>query len=435
MNSKILLVPDNPMARGPRAAYIHIPFCRKKCGYCDFYSFVAGPEQIEAYVQAVVNEITYMSSLNDLFEQRERLDSVYFGGGTPGLLEASQVQRILSSLDFSYGLHDDCEITMEANPDSADAQKFLDYRAAGVNRLSLGVQSLNDDLLKRLERLHDAETARAAIKKAKRSGFRNLSVDLMIGLPGQKFDDFAVDLDFLLKEDIPHFSVYSLGIEKNTPFYERYFQESKSGEPSLLAASEARHPLYAPLPEAEEERSMYHFCREYMKEEGYKHYEVSNFAKPGYESRHNQVYWRAEPYWGFGVAAASYVAGRRCLVTRDFDKYLRFFDEMKAIAVNFSVKSGLMEINPYYEEEWVVDRAEAMREFFLLGLRLRDGVSLSAFRTRFKEDPPLDLLQNLAELITRGLLVFTGAEGSDEINWRLSVKGLDFGNEVFRAFV
>ncbi len=149
MKQEKILILDNPMSRGPRAAYVHIPFCRKKCGYCDFYSFKADDSEIAAYVRALLSEIRYMSSLNSLFPARERLDSVYFGGGTPSLLTAEQVSQILQALDESFGLADRCEISLEANPDSSSSQRFLDYRAAGVNRLSLGVQSLQDDLLRK----------------------------------------------------------------------------------------------------------------------------------------------------------------------------------------------------------------------------------------------------------------------------------------------
>ncbi len=453
MKNDELIVLANPMSRGPRAAYIHIPFCKRKCGYCDFRSFAATPEDIDAYVTALSAEIRRMSELNAVFTQRERLDSLYIGGGTPSLLSPQQVNSLIVEIDRAFGLRDDCEITLEANPDSAESEKFLDYRAAGINRLSLGVQSLNDDLLRRLERLHDAKTAREAITKAKRSGFRNLSVDLMIGLPGQTFDDLTQDLEVLLREDIPHFSVYSLGIEENTPFYARYFQESQLGGLSdcesvanseSVAKPSTNDPLYAPLPSPSEERQMYHFCLEYMHEEGYRHYEVSNFAKEGYQSKHNQVYWRAEPYWGFGLAAASYIAGHRCTQTRDFSKYLDFFLQPQFAvsstedAPMFVVPKSLSELNPCLEEDLRVDRAEAMQEYFLLGLRLREGVSEAAFRLRFEEGIPFTLLEKLRRLSAEDLLVegkASGAEGVAGSTWRLSRKGLDFGNEVFREFV
>ncbi len=468
-NETSKIIQTNPMARGPRAAYIHVPFCRKKCGYCDFYSFVATAEDIDLYVNALINEITQMSALKQLFQQRERLDSIYFGGGTPSLLEAEHVQRILTALDTNYGIHDDCEITLEANPDSAESDKFLAYRAAGVNRLSLGVQSLNDHLLQRLERLHDAETARTAIRKARRSGFLNLSVDLMIGLPGQTMDDLAVDLEILLKEDVPHFSIYSLGIEEDTPFYARYFHEAARGEPRVsmaksdTVAKSEQDSLYAPLPTPEEERAMYHFCREYMNEEGYRHYEVSNFAKAGYASKHNQVYWRAEPYWGFGVSASSYIAGQRCTQTCDFAAYLENFSVApndadvanKGLGIAEKDLSGftsdaksknpqvilvgtelpIKQLNPCLEDCVTIDREEAMREFFLLGLRLRDGVSLQAFTQRFKAEIPAEIAEKLAFLVEQDLLVLEeDLENADE-KWRLSLKGLDFGNEVFQEFV
>lgn len=444
MKNDELILLANPMSRGPRAAYIHIPFCKRKCGYCDFHSFAATPEDIDAYITALSAEIRRMSELNAVFTQRERLDSLYIGGGTPSLLSPQQVNSLIGEIDRAFGLRDDCEITLEANPDSAESEKFLDYRAAGINRLSLGVQSLNDDLLQRLERLHDAKTARAAISKAKRSGFRNLSVDLMIGLPGQSFDDLTQDLELLLREDIPHFSVYSLGIEENTPFYARYFQESQLGGPAdceSVAKPSPNDLLYAALPSPAEERQMYHFCLEYMHEEGYRHYEVSNFAKEGYQSKHNQVYWRAEPYWGFGLSAASYIAGHRCTQTRDFRKYLDFFLKPQFAvsstddAPMFVIPKSLSELNPCLEEDWAVDRTEAMQEYFLLGLRLREGVSEAAFRLRFDEGLPLSMLEKLQRLSTEGLLVEERAAGADGLSWRLSRRGLDFGNEVFREFV
>lgn len=470
MKPKKILILDNPMSRSPRAAYIHVPFCRKKCGYCDFYSFQADDSQIAVYVRALISEIRYMSSLSVLFPSRERLDSVYFGGGTPSLLTAEQVSDILQALDANLGLSDRCEISLEANPDSSSAQRFLDYRAAGVNRLSLGLQSLNDSLLRRLERLHDSESAKAAIQKAKRSGFRRLSVDLMIGLPGQILDHLAVDLEFLLAEEIPHFSLYSLSIEKNTPFFERYFQESQAGEAAPpfskgdFTASSAIlqtnpffpsdisqvDPLYAPLPSPEEERAMYHFCREYMKEEGYQHYELSNFTKPGYQSRHNLVYWNAEPYWGFGAGAASYLGGRRYRQLCDFSVYLDFYSSHSR-TVDLAVFEDMSDFNSCLEEQQAVSRKEAMREFFLLGLRLSEGVSSLAFFERFGEAIPSEILSSLSDLTVRGLLAedvldaepsdlrisgtqTSNSEATQSRVWRLSLRGLDFGNEVFREF-
>lgn len=393
----------------PRAAYIHLPFCLRKCGYCDFYS-EPGDEGLRArYVRALLREIEHFGAFGRARwgDAALGLESVYFGGGTPSLFEGAQIEALLRGLDAAFGLGADCEITLEANPESGTPERMAAWRAAGVKRLSLGIQSLNDALLRRLGRLHDGAGALRALEAARRCGFTSLSADLMLGLPGQTIADLDATLEGLLRADLPHISLYALILEEGTPFFSLYADE-------------------AGLPAPEVERAMYHRAKGRLEEAGYTHYEISNFARPGHAARHNLVYWRAEPYWGFGAGAGAFFAGRRCANPRDLRAYCAAWEDHGG---------GCPEaLGPFLRVEEEVDAAGAMREFFLLGLRLLRGVGEGAFAERFGALPP-ELEARLAELIERGLLELHLDEAGGGRTWRLSLKGLDFGNEVFRAFV
>ncbi len=320
--------------------YLHIPFCLSKCHYCDFCSTRAGEEVIEKYTSALCSEI-----LSFRKEHGGSLvaDTVYFGGGTPSLLSLSQLERILSALDKSFSVDKSCEITIEVNPKTADREKLSGMYSLGINRLSIGMQSGNDSELKLLGRIHSFEDFKKCYFDAREVGFDNISADLMYGIPDQSEESFACSMEKLTALAPEHISSYCLTIEEGTNFYKR---QGKLNFPNEDKVSD-----------------MYSQMSEYLSSCGYKKYEISNFARDGFESRHNLKYWRCREYIGFGAAAHSYFNDTRYAHSRDIETYLRG-------------ESIICDIE-------MIDREEQMREFLMLGMRLSKGVELSSFREKF----------------------------------------------------
>ena len=320
--------------------YVHIPFCVQKCRYCDFCSF-AGAERgvMDAYTKELCRRIERCSE-----RCSERLvDTVYLGGGTPTLLEPSQLAQILETLRATYDMSEDCEVTCECNPATADEEKFRALRALGINRLSIGLQSVHDDELRRLGRIHTYEDFLKTFSDARAAGFDNISVDLMYALPDQSLARFQESLQRLAELSPEHISVYGLKIEEGTPFW---------AERDALI-----------LPDEETELSMYLACSEILSQHGYEKYEISNFAKHGRESRHNLRYWRGEEYLGFGVAAHSYFAGERFGNNRDMSAFL----------------SGAEIV----EERNRLDFVDLRNEYLMLRLRLSEGLCEEELEERF----------------------------------------------------
>lgn len=377
------------------SAYIHIPFCVKKCPYCDFVSYGQMTDHLDDYIDAVCREIdmVYASCPEDA------LSTVYFGGGTPSLMKPAQVSILMEKLRSTFGIQPDAEVTLEANPGTVTGVTLHGYREIGINRLSVGIQSFSQPLLTAIGRIHTAEQAENTVVLARESGFSNISCDLMTGLPGQSVKDAMNSLAILTKNKIPHISFYALILEEGTDFYQHYND----------------HPDF--LPSQEEERKMHHSMRNELLSRGYLHYEISNCALPGYESRHNTVYWKGLPYFGFGCGAHSYVDGKRIGNTADLDGYIR---EMKRSAADLSIVKKEIEI---------ISRDESYKEFMLLGFRLTRGVSSMEFEERFHISMETLFGETIDSLCNKGLII--------QMNHRyfLSEKGLDYANEVFRAFV
>ena len=322
--------------------YIHIPFCRTKCLYCDFCSFVSRDEQQrEAYVGALLREIEARGTKD------YSVDTVYFGGGTPSLLSAEQIGRILGEIKESFNVSPDAEITLECNPMTvSDGDKyFKELRALGVNRLSLGVQTAIDGELKLIGRRHSFEEAKATFFEARGAGFENISVDLMLGIPSQTLDSLRASANQVIKLAAEHISIYSLQLEEGTPLYrmrERYS-----------------------LAEDDTAADMYELVVKMMKDAGYRHYEISNFARGGRESKHNCKYWRLDEYLGLGLAAHSDFGGKRLENTRDMERYLG---------------------GEWLEAASDISNSEREFEFLMLGFRTADGISKSEFLARFGVD-------------------------------------------------
>ena len=389
-------VPRGQLIQEPLAVYVHIPFCAKHCAYCDFNVAVerAGSAVVPQTVEAICRDIA-QSAGNLQSERGHRVDTIFFGGGTPTFLSGEQLAAILRTIRDCLDVSPDAEISSEANPGSSDSSTFAAMRAAGFNRLSIGVQAFDDALLARMDRLHSAADAERAIAAARVAGFSNVSLDLMFGLPGQTLELWSASLDRALACGTEHLSLYALSLEPGTRF-ERLHRGGK-----------------LELPDEESELAMYEAAITRLTAAGYEHYEVSNFARPGYRSRHNQVYWRNQAYLGVGPGAVSYLNGRRW----KRERLPRRYAAKVTAGADLSVESE--ELSP----------RETLGETMMLGLRLLDGLSLSAMRARFGMDPAEVYFDQIRELSRRGLLTSQG----DTL--RLTHSGLLLANTVLSEFL
>lgn len=374
--------------------YVHIPFCVRKCLYCDFASYPGKEPLFEPYVRALRSHIRRAA---ERF-QDVRVPTVYFGGGTPNVLPPEMLASILNEIRRAFDVDVDAEVSIEANPgvvgyqSSVISETGCGLLPAGFNRLSLGVQSLNDDELRQLGRVHDAEEAVEAFHEARAAGFGNISVDLMYGIPGQTSTSWHQTLEGALDLGSEHVSLYSLTVEEGTPFHRMQCEGRLE------------------LPGSDIEAAMYEDAIRTLTSAGFVHYEISNFARPGFESRHNTRYWRNEPYFGFGAGAASYIEGTRSASVTDVEEYIRRVEAGESVTES---------------EEHLAGR-EAMGETMFLGLRMLQGVDLRD--SRYAEAERI-FAPEIEGLIERGLL-----ERADGF-LRLTHRGLFLANEVFAKFV
>ena len=330
------------MKAKPTGLYVHIPFCLKKCAYCDFCSFINAdfPQKAE-YIDALCAEISGYK------DKEITLDTIFFGGGTPSLLTGEEFSKIMRSIRESFSLSDGLEFTVEANPKTLTTEKLRVYMSEGVNRLSMGLQSANSNELAALGRIHTYEEFVESYTLAREAGIKNLNVDLMYGIPEQTMDSFRYTLEAVCALAPEHISVYGLILEEGTPLY-------KSVDKYRMPTEDA-------------ECDMYYLAADYLRDKEYSHYEISNYAKEGLECRHNLKYWKCDEYIGVGLAAYSYFGGKRYGNTAEKDEYLS--------------QNGDITI---YEEESTLE-SEAY-EFVMLGLRLSEGISLSEYKARFGRD-------------------------------------------------
>lgn len=369
--------------------YVHIPFCLQKCGYCDFVSFCSTDEQKEQYVSALIKEIENLCA----FAKDRTVSTVYIGGGTPTTLSDSQLSRILSSLYKNFDINKDAEITVEANPETVTLKLMRCLKNAGVNRISLGVQAMQDKHLKEIGRIHDVKKVIEAYASCKIAGFENINYDLIFALPNQSKKEFLDGLCDLLKLEPNHLSLYSLQLEEGTSLYKN--------KDNLKFVNE------------DEERSIYYEARNILKANGLYQYEISNFAKKGFESRHNLRYWNCMEYLGIGLNASSYFNNVRYTNPSNLSEYLAFVQNFK----------------PLHKENDVLTENEQMSEFLVLGLRKTDGIKLKDFKEKFKKDVFSVFGEQINKHIENGLLVLS------EDNLRLSEKGIDLSNQVMCDFV
>lgn len=329
----------------PDGIYIHIPFCESRCHYCAFYSEISREEHFEDYVDALLKEI----KLYRKYFPMENISTLYFGGGTPSILPSKQINRIMDVCSNLFHLDADCEITLEANPGTIDMKKLKEYRSAGINRLSIGIQSFSDEMLRRIGRIHNAREAVRSVYDAHKSGFNNISADIMYGLPGQTTENFEKTLNKIVHLPLSHVSVYSLILEKGTYFYNLH----------------ERNRFHLPT-ELEEWKMYLAMCR-VLPHYRFKRYEISNFAHKGKESRHNLKYWRYCEFIGFGAGATSFYRNKRRTNIGNIKKYKKLLEQ---------------DDQCFFTEESISEKV-AVEEYTFMNLRLSEGILYADFERRF----------------------------------------------------
>lgn len=376
--------------------YLHIPFCMKKCHYCDFLSAPADENTKERYIEALKKEIfLYREDLKENI-----ISTIFLGGGTPSLLKEKQIKEILDAIFKTYFVQEGAEITIEANPETLTKEKLKIYKEAGINRLSIGLQSTEEEQLKRLGRIHTYEKFLESYTLAREVGFENINVDLMSALPFQTKEEWEETLRKIvnLNPKPEHISAYSLIIEEGTKFFKIKEQLS--------------------FPDEEEDRQMYWKTKEFLEREGYHRYEISNYALPEKESRHNQTYWTLGEYLGLGLGAASYWNGSRFKNTENLQEYFAFFEN-----------NMIKELSELQKEVHILSKEEKMEEFMFLGLRRMKGISEKRFLNLFQKD----IIEVYREKIEKGVQI--GVLWRKDGRIGLTERGIDISNMVLTEFL
>ena len=373
--------------------YLHIPFCLRKCPYCSFYSLAGRADLHKRYVQAISMQLRSFSET--LFAQQRSLTSIFFGGGTPTLLSPETLNKLLADCRELFPCADGAEISIEVNPATVDADGLALLRRAGFNRLSIGVQSLNDAELRRLGRPHTAADAARTVRMARQAEFENINLDLMYGLPGQTLRNWRTCLDHALALQPKHLSIYELTIEAGTPFarQEEQGRLSLPDEETVLLILEATQQL--------------------VEQAGYQRYEISNYAEPGYRCRHNINYWQNGEYIGLGAGAVAFLDGTRCAALADAEQFCERLENGEKV----------------WAEKETLDREAAFRETIIMGLRMTAGISLAELQERFGIDTEIYYRENLHRLLRQGLLHI--AQG----RLQLTDQGLLLANTVMAELV
>lgn len=389
------------MRRKQIGLYIHIPFCKQKCSYCDFCSYANKESFVKRYMQCVLKEIIEVGSNNKTDFENGKDDlflvkTIYIGGGTPSLIDSKYITRVIEDIKLNFEVDEKAEITIEVNPGTVTLEKLEDYYKAGINRLSIGLQSTHEHLLKEIGRIHTYLDFIDTYRFARDAGFKNINVDLMIGLPNQTLEEVQDSIEEIVSMEPEHISVYSLILEENTPLF-------KKVEEGLE------------LPDEELERKMYWAVKQTLEQNGYIHYEISNFAKKGYESKHNLDCWNQKEYIGIGIAAHSYTNGIRYSNIENLEQYIKNYEEDNT------------EENLVFHEKQ--DMESMQKEYMLLGLRKIEGVGIQEFKIKFVANPVFLYHAQLEKLVNEELLEIDG----DRI--KLTNKGLDLANIVWEEFV
>lgn len=383
----------------PLSLYLHIPFCTAKCGYCDFNSYAGHEHLIPTYSQALLREAQLWRKATD----GRPVTTVFFGGGTPSLLPLEELAALMDGLRATFAIAPDAEVTLEANPGSLDEPYLRGLLDLGFNRLSLGVQSFHDDELRALQRLHSAEDARQAVRAARAAGFGNVSLDIIFGLPEQPLGRWQQSLEQALALAPEHLSLYALTVEEGTPLA----REVVGGR--------------TPAPDPDAQADQYEWAQQRLARAGYEHYEISNWARPGYRCRHNLTYWECREYLGLGAGAHSYLGGVRFANAAALGQYLALVEESWREA---GAGDGGTRLRHVVSGERITPEL-AMVDALILGLRLVEGVSLDGFRERFGVDALAAFGERLREPGELGLLETVDGR------LRLTERGRLLGNEVF----
>ncbi len=377
----------------PMGLYIHVPFCMKKCHYCDFVSFVWEPAGIALYLQCLEKEMALYGAL--LSAEEKKITTLYVGGGTPSCLSVTQLEELLAHVHCYFDLSQCQECSVEANPGTLTEEKLLRLRQGGFNRLSLGVQACQDEQLQVLGRIHCFQEALEAVDMAQRAGFTDINADFIFGIPGQTLSQWEACLDTMIRWHLPHVSVYGLQVEAGTPLAQR------------VAAGDVL------ICDEDLEADMFAAAIDTLTQHGYEQYEISNYALPGRECRHNIGYWRHYPYLGLGPAAHSYLQGKR------------FFNPPTLEAYQNNMNQGHVAL----EEGILLTQEESMSEEIFLGLRLLSGVDVSGFQERYGERVEDVYKEQIQQLVGEGLLQIGPGM------MRLTRRGVELGNRVFSAFI
>lgn len=375
------------MSNNEIGIYVHIPFCAKKCLYCDFISYENKSELIEKYVNTLKQEI-----VNYKNDNKYKISTIYIGGGTPSFINSKYIIQIIEIIRNKFEFIKNAEITIEVNPGTATEDKLYDYKKCGINRISIGLQSTDNKILKQIGRIHTYEQFIETYNLARKVGVKNINIDLMLALPNQTLAILEDGINKVTELNPEHISIYSLILEESTPLY-KLVEDKKIN-----------------LLDDETERKMYWMMKKKLEERGYKHYEISNFAKQGYESRHNTDCWNQKEYIGFGAAAHSYINGIRYSNTEDLYKYIKDYKDTQVI-------------------HEIQNKEEQMKEYMILGLRKIEGVQISEFKNKFIQNPLYVFMHELDKLVKEELIEI------DVNNIKLTNKGLDLANIVWKEFV
>lgn len=402
--------------------YIHIPFCARKCYYCDFVSYENKTDLVKNYVTALKREIKIKGKENNFAE----ITTIYIGGGTPSFVEACYIEDIIKTIKEIYNIKKDAEITIEVNPGTVTLEKLEKYKRIGINRLSIGLQSTNNNLLKEIGRIHTYEEFIESYTLARKVGFQNINVDLMLALPNQTIQNLQDSIEKVITINPEHISVYSLILEEDTKLYD------------LVEYKKVQ------LLDDDVERKMYWKVKKILEQNGYNQYEISNFAKDGYNSKHNMNCWNQEEYIGFGVAAHSYIENIRYSNTQDIKQYIDVLLNEKRIKQDENIFSNNINTKKYLNvtdlkcdniiKDIVIihekqNKLDKEKEYMLLGLRKIEGISIQKFKQKFIENPLYLFRKELDKLVKEELIEV------ENDNIKLTNKGLDFANLVWEEFV
>ena len=380
--------------------YIHVPFCIKKCAYCDFLSAPAGEEERQRYVETMIKEIQgYRKKY-----QEYCVTTIFVGGGTPSVLSGEQIKEVFNALRASFVIDTQAEITIEVNPGTVTEEKVEAWMQAGVNRISIGLQSVNDEELQMLGRMHTYKDFLNTYHLLRDKGFNNLNIDLISAIPGQTLESWKKTLSTVAELEPEHISAYSLIVEEGTPFYTIYGEGGADGN---------LESMVQPLPDEETERFIYEETETILQKYGYDRYEISNYAKPGYACRHNEGYWRRVNYLGVGLGASSLIENQRFRNFSTYDVYMDAIQNQKL----------------FHEEVESLSVTDEMEEFIFLGLRMMSGISREEFQKKFGKKIETVYEKQIQQLKKDGLIEFV------ENRIRLTKRGIDISNYVFEQFL